>query len=444
MVRRSNRTPLHGAPLRGTELQRSRHGRNWGSGSGRALRWTLRGHGTFELRGVAMRSVLSGTKVLLQVIAMSSLVATSGRAQERNLTLVGIGTIGGGRSAPNEVREARLTLRANADFAVTVVSRKATIIVKGRWQRPTIGNVDRIDVREVAGVAVRGSGTLSFADRDRMVPRALQLSWSDRAGSYRLELATRDGEDDDSPDGWRAGAGSQVYRNVDARAEGDGLTRMEGVRGGAYSVVRARIGTGGDVIVDVDRPTRGEIRGRVRRVQGQRIEIAVTAIFGYTATGTLTVRLRSADEVQSLAGSGSGERGPWSLDFRGTGMPNEIPRPNGGDLPDNTALQMDRAEGGRGTLSQEGGSTLAIGRATVRLDRAREGHIILEARRERVTIDGRWLEAADGRVQFEVRRVNAREASGRLTIRRDGSSFSTIQGDGRALGKPFTLVFATH
>lgn len=373
-----------------------------------------------------------------------AVAATNGAAQERNLTLVGTGSIEGGKASPTEVHEARMTLRTNSDFAVTLVSRSNNIVIKGKWQRPTLGNVDRIEVRDVAGVAVRGSGNLSYGDNERRTPRTLELNWNDRGESYRLEIATRDAEDDDSPDGWRAGAGSQVYRNVDARASGDGAARMDGVRGGAYSVVRARIGTGGDVVLDVDRPTRGEIRGRVRRVQGKRIELAVLSIFGYTASGTLTVRLRSADEVRAFDGTGTGERGPWSLTFRGNGMPNDVPRPSGGDRPENTVLQMDRAEGGRGVLSQAGGSTLDIARATVRLERARDGHIILEARRERVTIDGRWLEAPDERVQFEVRRVNGKEASGRLTIRRDGSSFSTIQGDGRALGKPFTLVFATH
>ncbi len=215
-----------------------------------------------------------GARALL-ALAVVAIAATSVPAQERNLSLVGSGSIDGGRSGPTEVHEARLTLRANGDFAATVVSRTTNVLIKGKWQRPTLGNVDRIEVRDVAGVAVRGSGTLSYADGERRLPRALQLTWSDRAGSVRLELATRDAEDDDSPDGWRAGAGSQVYRNVDARAAGDGVARMDGVRGGAYSIVRTRIGTGGDVVVDVDRPTRGEIRGRVRRVQGKRIEIAV-------------------------------------------------------------------------------------------------------------------------------------------------------------------------
>lgn len=405
---------------------------------GAATRTVLR-----AMMRMTMRQMSGRARVLAATVALA-LVTANGAAQERNLTLVGTGSIDGGGTAPTDVREARMTLRTNADFAVTVVSRNTNLVIKGRWQRPTLGNVDRIEVREVGGVAVRGCGTLSYGDSERRIPRTLQLTWSDRAGSHHLELATRDAEDDDSPDGWRAGAGAQVYRNVDARAQGDGVARMEGVRGGAYSVVRARVGTGGDVVVDVDRPTRGEIRGRVRRVQGRRIEIAVLAIFGYTATGTITVRLRSADEVRALDGSGTGERGAWSLTFRGTGMPNDVPRPSGGDLPENTALQMERGEAGRGILSQEKGGTLDIARATVRLARARDGHIILEARRERVTIDGRWLEAPDARVQFEIRRVNGREASGRLTIRRDGASFSTIQGDGRALGKPFTLVFVVH
>lgn len=384
-----------------------------------------------------------GARRLTPLLAVA-IVSVNAQAQERNLTLVGTGSIAGERSPATTVREARLTLRANAAFSVTLVGRKTTTLIKGTWQRPTLGNVDRIEVREVAGVAVRGSGSVSYADPARRSARTLQLDWTDRGERYHLQLATLDAEDDDSPEGWRAGAGAQVYRNVDARAQGEGVASMDGVRGGDFTIVRARIGTGGDVELDVDRPTRGEIRGRVRRVRGKRIDVAVLAIFGYTATGTITVRLRSAGELGSLEGSGTGERGAWSTSFRGTGVPNEVPRPSLGDAPGNAALQMNRTEGGRGTLSPTGGSVLDVGRATVRLERVRDGHIVLEGRRERVTIDGRWLEAPEARVQFEIRRVNGREASGRLTIRRDGASFSTIQGDGRALGKPFTLVFATY
>jgi hypothetical protein len=118
---------------------------------------------------------------------------------------------------------------------------------------------------------------------------------------------------------------------------------------------------------------------------------------------------------------------------------------------------MDRVVRGRGALSQGLGPTLEISRATVQLDRGREGRIVLEARRERVTIEGRWLEASgevggtagseaegDGRVQFEIRRINQRVASGRLTIRRERGSFSTIDGDGQTESGRFLLVFVAQ
>lgn len=397
-------------------------------------------------------------------VCVSALATTPAMAQERNLTLAGRGSIEGERGNARDVREVRLTLKGNSDFAATVVLRNATVVLRGTWRRPGIGamgNVDRIELREAEGAAVRGEGTLAYADRDAMRPRRLSLAWSGRAGSYRLEVEDRDLADiDDRPDrpgrpgrpgragDWSAGAGAQVYRNIDARAQGDGFARMSGVRGGAFSIVRARIGTGGDVVLDVDEPTRGEIRGRVRRVQERRVEVSVSAIFGYTATGTLTVQLRDGDEVQRLDGDGSGERGAWTLEFRGRGLPNDYPSgpgsgggPGGGGGDGWNAL--DRDEPGRGTLAQDVGPTLELSRARVSLDDNRTGRIVLEARRDRVTIEGRWT-STGGRVEFDVRRINDRLASGRLTIRREGRSFSTIDGEGRTGGGRFSLVFAAR
>ena len=264
-------------------------------------------------------------------------------AQERNLTLTGRGTLEGERGLVREVREVRFTLRQDAQFSATIVLRDGNVVVRGLWRRPGMGNVDRIELQEAERAPVRGDGTLAYGDRDGMLPRRVSLSWSGRAGSYRLQVEDRSMDDpgDDRPEwpdrpgrpgrpgrpdrerGWSAGSGSQVYRNLEARAEGDGSTRMAGVRGGAFSSARVRIGTGGDVIIEVDDPTKGEIRGRVEEVQGRRVQLRVRSIFGYTASGTMTVQLRDADELQRLEGDGTGERGRWTLSFRGRRLPNE-------------------------------------------------------------------------------------------------------------------------
>lgn len=390
-------------------------------------------------------------RLLLALFVLAGVPLAAGAAQERTMTLTGNGTLesrvlpGRGTSAreatARELREARLTLGADAGFAATLIGRGTNLLVRGTWERPGLGNVERIVVRTVAGESVRGTGTLSYEAGGRTVPRRLALQWSAGDGEHRVELALP-GADDDPPGSWTAGSGTRVHANIDARASGDGLARMQGVRGGDFGVVRARIGTGGDVILDVDQPTRGEIRGRVRRVQGRRIEVAVSTVFGYTATGTLTVRLRSADEVARWQGAGAGERGPWSLDFEGTGMPNDLPLPAGGATA--TALLMDRAERGRGALIRGESLGLELGRASVRLERGRIATLVLEARRERVTIEARWLEGDGGMVQLEVRRINGREGSGRLTLRREGASFGWIEGDGRVEGEPFTLVFVAR
>jgi hypothetical protein len=176
--------------------------------------------------------------------------------------------------------------------------------------------------------------------------------------------------------------------------------------------------------------------------------VSVSAIFGYTATGTLTVQLRDADEVQRFDGEGSGERGSWTLEFNGRGLPNDYPSgPGSGGGPGggsgDGASALDRDEPGRGTLAQDVGPTLELSRARVSLDDNRTGRIVLEARRDRVTIEGRWT-STGGRVEFDVRRINDRLASGRLTIRREGRSFSTIDGEGRTGGGRFSLVFAAR
>lgn len=392
----------------------------------------------------AMRSPFA----MLIPLALSFLVAGSVAAQERNVTMSGRGTLDGGRAGSRDVRQVRLTLRDNADFRATVVLPNATLLVEGTWRRPGMGNVDQITVRDVAGAAARGAGTLVYAGRDRNVARRLTLRWSGRDGDYTLQMRGGAEVDDERPDrpgsGWSAGRGSQVYRNIDARAQGDGMARMSGVRGGAFSNVRARIGTGGDVIIDVRDPTRGEIRGSVRRVDGRRVEVGVRSVFGYTASGTLTVDLQSAEEVRAIDGEGTGERGRWTLEFDGRGLPNDYVVLDPRDDAYTGGTPLDADERGRGTLTQAVGPALELSRAAVVLDRRGTGRITFETRRDRVTVDGRWNQGANGRVRFEISRINNRSANGTLTIRRERNTFSSIEGDGLTQQGRFAIVFASR
>jgi hypothetical protein len=117
--------------------------------------------------------------------------------------------------------------------------------------------------------------------------------------------------------GWSAGNANRVYENIDAHASGFGRTDMRGIKGnGSFANVRARIGTGGDAIVDIADPTDGQIRGTVRSVNGNTVRLDVSAVYGYRATGTMTVELSNANAVRAVSGNGSGERGNWSLNFR--------------------------------------------------------------------------------------------------------------------------------
>lgn len=399
------------------------------------------------LKGYEIAGMPMPRHVVLSPLALSLLLAGSAGAQERNLTMSGRGTLEGGRAGMRDVREVRLTLRENADFRATIVLPNATLLVTGSWRRPGMGNVDQLTVREVSGAAARGSGTLVYAGRGREVARRLTLRWSGRDGDYALQM--RGGADDDErPDrpgsGWSAGTGTRVFQNIDARAQGEGMARMSGIRGGAFSVVRARIGTGGDVIIDVRDATRGELRGRVRRVEGRRVEVGVRSIFGYTASGTLTVELRSADEVRAIDGEGTGERGAWTLEFDGRGLPNDYVELDPRDDRDAGGTALDADERGRGTLTQAVGPALDLSRATVALERRGSGRIVFETRRDRVTVDGRWSQGANGRVRFEVRRINDRTASGTLTIRRERNTFTSIEGDGLTQGGRFAIVFAAR
>jgi hypothetical protein len=54
---------------------------------------------------------------------------------------------------------------------------------------------------------------------------------------------------------------------------------------------------------------------------------------------------------------------------------------------------------------------------------------------------GRWSRASNGRIDFDISRINERSADGRITIRPDGRSFQSLDGEGRTRGGRFTVQF---
>jgi hypothetical protein len=164
-----------------------------------------------------------------------------------------------------------------------------------------------------------------YVRRNDNCSRGQQRLADDAIARYRRDNTSNPGPipprrpDRDHNGSWNAGSANRVYENIDARASGFGKTDMRGIKGnGNFATVRARLGTGGDAIVDIADPTDGQIRGTVRSVDGQTVRLSVTSVYGYRASGSLTVDLRDATTVRGMSGSGTGERGQWSLRFQVT------------------------------------------------------------------------------------------------------------------------------
>jgi hypothetical protein len=395
-----------------------------------------------------MEDASMGGRLYLAAVLLTSTAQLSA-AQERNMTIQGDGYIET-RRGRSPVREARMTLRPDGSFAVNLfTSGSQKVLVTGRWDRQRLGNVERINVDQLGGQRADGGGTLNFEDRDHELPRRLSLNGTTAGGRYQLSIDSRrsDFPGDDPSDrpntGGNYGSGSTIYRNIDARAEGDGETRMDGIRGGgAFSVARARIGVGRDVIIDIDRPTSGSIRGTVRNVRGNRIDIDVNAVYGYKASGSMNVVLRDANEIGRLEGSGNGERGRWTLEFRGTGRlgGDGWGGGSGGGRDDDDAI-VDANERGSGRLTQDRGPELEFYRAEVHLDDDHRAEIRLDSRREPVRIYGRWSRGALGGILVDVDRINDRRSDGRIEIRREGRSFRSLAGEGQTGGGRYRLTF---
>lgn len=393
-----------------------------------------------------------------------ALAATNANAQERNYTIRGSGYLEPTGPSPRvAMQEVRLTLRDNGEFLATLFARGERILVQGRWTDRGRGDRERVEISNAFGVRADGDGALYY---ERGVPTRLTLNGRTREGGFRVELLDEDmrGRDDRYPDDRRRrgdlvlGSGNRVYANVDAVSPGLGMVRMSGVRDGRFQNARVRLGTARDVRIDIDRNTRGTIRGEIQEVRGSRVMIRIDDMFGYRATGQLTVEMRNEVEVARMDGSGSSTNGSWQLEFDGTAQADRIGRGRddrwGDDRRDDDRRGDDRWDRydtrdmsgrGLGKLVQDVGGDFEFSRISVDARDRSRAVITLEGRRRTVRLVGSLERGSYGlEREFELVAVNDIRARGQFTLVGRGGDVESFYGDGRTDMGRFRISFSSR
>lgn len=265
---------------------------------------------------------------LLVLLATGAALGSGTFAYERNYTIRGNGYVDGtGVAGRLDLNEVRMTLRDNGYFAVTLFIRGERVLVLGNWDRRGT-NGERISIRSVGGQWAQGSGSLVYLRDGDSAPERMVLEGRTSRGSFNVMIQERGygrGGNSGDPGVWnrdtwdprgRTHPSRRVVlrRAIDATTNGRGIVRMAGVRGGDFSTVRVRIGTNGDVRIDIDRSTRGKIQGELRGVNGDRYVVYVEDMFGYRASGELSLVMRN-NEVSRIDGNGTSSSGSWQFDF---------------------------------------------------------------------------------------------------------------------------------
>ena len=389
---------------------------------------------------------------LSALLLAAATLSSEAAARERNYTIRGDGWFDGSnqRYGRLSLREARLTLRDNGEFAVTLFVRNAQYLVRGRWNRRGRGNanVEGIAIDNAFGQRATGNGTLHYRRRGG-VPDRLTLEGRTTSGPFHAEISDDRGdawddplERDDRRAGVELGRGNRLYADIDASATGEGLLRLAGIRDGRLEAVRVRMGTNRDVRLDFERPTRGTVRGQVTDIRGDRVVVRVTDVYGARASGEVVVEMRDRGMVERINGSGGSDDGSWQLDFDARTRGRDGGWDGGGwgdDWGRGGAFESD--DRGTGRLQQEVGPSLAFDRMQVTLAANRDAVIQLAGRRQTVRLRGRW--AGDGdRVWVDLSGINEKWASGRLELRRDGWGMASLRGSGQTdLGR-FEVTFS--
>ena len=122
------------------------------------------------------------------LIAIATL-STPAMAAERNYTIRGDGWFdtGNDRFGRLPMREARLTLRDNGEFAVTLFVRNERYLVRGRWNRNGRSDVERIDINDAFGERASGNGSLAYRGRGGQ-PVRLELEGRTNDGTFHATI----------------------------------------------------------------------------------------------------------------------------------------------------------------------------------------------------------------------------------------------------------------
>jgi hypothetical protein len=370
------------------------------------------------------------------------LSAGTAEAKDRTYTIRGDGYLDPtGPGVRLEMDEARVTLRDNREFLATFMARGERVVIRGRWDPRGRDAIEQVSINDAFGARAEGTGTLQFdGNHDRVI--RIMLQGRTREGAFRVDIRERGGRPDDWNDRDRddrydrdrpdLGEGNRVFRNVDATTDGKGILRLAGVRNGDFTVARVRLGTSRDVTIDIDRGTRGSIRGEITDIRDHRVAIRVTNVLGHRASGEIIAHMQSAHEVDRLNGSGGSDGGSWQFDFTGTERPE---RGDGRDWSDNdrdwpSRFPLEANSTGSGTLSQDVGPALSFDRARVTLQNDRNAIVVLEGRRQTIRLAGRWSESYGDRITIDLTQVNEKRANGRLNVRTGGRSLLSLDGGG--------------
>lgn len=381
----------------------------------------------------------------MYVALLGVIPASAALAGERNYTLRGDGWFDGNnaRFGRLAMREVRMTLRDNGEFAVTLFVRNERYLVRGRWDRRGRGNVERIDVDQAFGMRASGNGTLHF-DRRANTPERLFIEGRTAEGAFRAEIDGargfdwNDPRDRDERGRGELGRNGRLYEDLQLSSRGSGTLRMSRVRDGRVNAVRAMLRTNREVRIELERPTAGTIRGEIIGVSGYTVRVRVTDVFGARANGEMDVMLRGRDDLARIRGAGGSDDGSWQLDFDGDGRGGRDwdPRDDRGGWMGS----FESNDRGEGRLRQDVGPDMEFDRLRVRLEPNGMAWIGLEGRRQSIELRGRWR--PDGRdVNIDLDGINEMRAWGRLTLRRSGTRVERLEGDGRTDRGRFEVRF---
>ncbi|MCC6318044.1 MAG: hypothetical protein IT361_10170 [Gemmatimonadaceae bacterium] len=376
------------------------------------------------------------------LIAVAALSARS-EAAERNYTIRGDGWFDARseRFGRLPMREARLTLRDDGAFAVTLFVRNERYLVRGRWDRRGRPGLQRIDISDAFGRRASGTGSLVYSGwRDQ--PVRLELEGRTGDGDFRASIAALDArrdEDDDDRFDFDLGNGTRLRRTIATTVDGTGTLRLSGIRDGRLGTLRLRLERDREARLEFGEPTRGEVRAEITDIRDRRITLRVREVFGRRANGELVVMMRDREQVDRINGSGGSDGGSWQLDFDARNRRSDDW--NGGwgndrDWGDRADLSMR----GTGWLRQDLGPALQFDRVRVILGSDRDAEIALDGRGTTIRLRGR-VSGYGNTLRVDLTDVNELRATGVVELRRDGNRLRSLEGEGRTRLGRFEVRF---